>query len=297
MRMKYTNEDIEFLKKYYPIGDWDTIFKRFPNLDREKIYNVCHKRGISANYYERDKSSKKEYYKCMVSNRKKWTDNEINILQDNYSLMPISDIMKLLPGRTYNSIVNKAKKLSLKSYVRQQQLYSDDDINFIKSNWELKSDDEIASLLNRTKRAIKAVRCSLGLFRQDNEKKHYENLTKFFRGQIYEWKKQSMENCNFQCILTGSKDFEIHHIVSFNTIVKNFISEYNIELKDNFEDYTTDELSELSKLFLIYHEKYPLGVCIEKNLHMQFHRIYGDINNEEQWNDFVQKFNERQILH
>ena len=42
----------------------------------------------------------------MVSNRKKWTDNEINILQDNYSLMPISDIMKLLPGRTYNSIVN-----------------------------------------------------------------------------------------------------------------------------------------------------------------------------------------------
>ena len=124
MRMKYTNEDIEFLKKYYPIGDQDTIFKRFPNLDREKIY-----------------------------------------------------------------------------------------------------------------------------------------------------------------------------IVSFNTIVKNFISEYNIELKDNFEDYTTDELSELSKLFLIYHEKYPLGVCIEKNLHMQFHRIYGDINNEEQWNDFVQKFNERKILH
>ena len=59
MRMKYTNEDIEFLKKYYPIGDWDTIFKRFPNLDRKKIYNVCHKRGISANYYERDKSSKK----------------------------------------------------------------------------------------------------------------------------------------------------------------------------------------------------------------------------------------------
>lgn len=34
MRMKYTNEDIEFLKKYYPIGDWDAIFKRFPNLDR-----------------------------------------------------------------------------------------------------------------------------------------------------------------------------------------------------------------------------------------------------------------------
>ena len=66
MRTKYTDEDIEFLRKYYPIGDWDSIFTRFPNLTKDQIYNVCHKRGISANYYDRDKLLKSEYYKNMV---------------------------------------------------------------------------------------------------------------------------------------------------------------------------------------------------------------------------------------
>ena len=295
--MKYTNEDIDFLKKYYPIGDWDTIFTRFPNLDKEKIYNVCHKRGIPSNYYERDKSQKMKYYQRMVSNRKKWTNEEVEILQNNYSIMSVVDIMKLLPERTYDSIIEKAKKLSLTSYVRQKQLYSKDDINFIESNWELMSDEEIALKLNRTRRAIKAIRGNLGLFRQDKEKNHYENLTKYFRGQLFEWKKQSMESCNFQCVLTGNKDFAIHHIISFNIIVKNFLSQYDIELKDNFEDYTAEELSELSKLFIQYHNKYPLGVCVDPNLHMQFHKMYGDINDERQWNSFVQKFNEGKILH
>lgn len=297
MRTKYTDDDIEFLKIYYPIGDWDAIFARFPNLDKEKIYNVCHKRGISANYYERDKSLKVESYQRMLSNRKKWTSDEIEILQNNYSFMPIIDIMKMLPGRTYDAIINKAKKLSLKSYIRQQQLYSEDDICFIKSNWETMSDEEISILLGRTRRAIKAVRNNIGLFRQDMEKSHYENLLKFFRGQIYQWKRDSMENCNFQCVLTGSKNFEIHHIISFNIIVKNFLLEYDITLKDNFEDYTTNELNNLSKMFLQYHNTYPLGVCIDKNLHVLFHKMYGDINNEEQWDNFVQKFNEGKILH
>lgn len=297
MRMKYTNEDIDFLREYYPIGDWDAIFARFPHLDKEKIYNVCYKRGISANYYERDKSLKLEYYKCMALNRKKWTSEEIRILENNYSLMPVADIMKLLPGRTYNAIIEKAKKLSLKSYIRQQQLYSEDDIDFIKSNWELMSDEEMALSLKRTRRAIKAIRCNIGLFRQDMEKNHYESLSKFLRGQISRWKKQSMEKCNFQCVLTGSKDFAIHHIISFNIILRNFLSEYNIILKDNFEDYTTDELDNLSGLFLEYHSNYPLGVCVEKDLHILFHKMYGDINNQEQWDSFVQKFMEGKILH
>lgn len=175
MRTKYTNEDIEFLREYYPVGDWDAIFNRFPNLDKEKIYNVCNKRGISANYYERDRSLKVKYYQRMVKNRKKWTNNEVEILVNNYSSMSIANLMKLLPGRTYDAIVLKAKKLSLKSYIRQQQLYSNDDIDFIKSNWKLMSDEEIAVSLNRTRRAIKAIRNNIGLFRQDTEKCHYED--------------------------------------------------------------------------------------------------------------------------
>lgn len=297
MRNKYIDEDIEFLRKYYPVGDWDSIFARFPNLTKDQIYNVCHKRGISANYYDRDKSLKSDYYKNMIKNRSKWSSSEVEILKNNYSIMSISDIMELLPNRTYDAIALKAKKLSLVSYTRQQQLYSDNDIAFIESNWQRMSDEEMAVVLNRTRRAIKAVRGAIGLFRQDKEKNHYENLNKFLRGQIYQWKKQSAEKCNFQCILTGSKNFVIHHIISFNIIFKNFISECDVKLKDSFEDYTTDELDNIADLFLEHHNKYPLGVCIEKNLHMKFHQMYGDINNEEQWNVFVEKFNKGEILH
>lgn len=106
-----------------------------------------------------------------------------------------------------------------------------------------------------------------------------------------------MENCNFQCVLTGSKDFAIHHIVSFNIIFKDFISEYDIVLKNNFADYTVEELNKLSKMFVEYHNQYPLGVCVEKSLHMLFHKMYGDINDEEQWKTFIKKFNEGEILH
>lgn len=297
MRTKYTNEDIDFLKIYYPTGDWDAIFTRFPQLTKEQIYNVCHKRGISANYYKRDKQLKAEYYNLMVENRSKWTNCEIEILINNYENMPIVDLMKLLPERTYNAITLKAKKLSLISYSRRQQLYSDDAIEYIKNNWKCTSDEEMALLLHRTSRAIKAVRNGLGLFRQDMERLHYEDLVKFFRGRIHKWKKCSMENCNYQCVLTGSKTFAIHHIISFNIIVRNFISEYDIVLKDNFCDYTMDELDKLSQLFIKYHDTYPLGVCIDKDLHKTFHKMYGDINDEEQWNTFIRKFKEGKILH
>ena len=233
----------------------------------------------------------------MVTNRSKWTNREIEILINNYENMPVTDLMKLLPGRTYNAVTLKAKKLSLVSYTRQQQLYSNDDIEYIKNNWKNASDEEMALILHRTSRAIKAVRNELGLFRQDMERLHYEDLVKFFRGRIYQWKKRSMESCNYQCILTGSKKFAIHHVISFNIIVRNFISEYDITLKDNFSDYTTNELENLSKMFVEYHDMYPLGVCIDKNLHITFHKMYGDINDEQQWNIFVQKFYEGKILH
>lgn len=297
MRTKYTNEDIEFLKIYYPIGDWDAIFTRFPNADKDKIYNVCNKRGISANYYERDKASKSEYYQQMAKNRSRWTADEIEILQKNYSAISIEELMKILPGRTYNSIVEKAKKLSLKSYNRQKQLYSESDINFIKTNWELMSDAEMAVALNRTSRAIKTARNNLGLFRQDIEKRRYEDLTKFFRGQINQWKKDSLQKCNYQCVLTGDKNFDIHHIVSFNVIMSEFITRYDMTLKDCFEDYSLEELNTLAEVFVKHHNEYPLGVCIDKNLHKTFHKMYGYINNEEQWNTFVEKFNEGKILH
>ena len=45
-------------------------------------------------------------------------------------------------------------------------------------------------------------------------------------------------------------------------------------------------------LFQKTHDKYPLGVCVDLNIHKIFHKIYGSGGNtEEQWNRFVEDFN------
>ena len=45
-------------------------------------------------------------------------------------------------------------------------------------------------------------------------------------------------------------------------------------------------------IFKTIHKKYPIGVCVRKDLHNLFHNIYGSGGNtEEQWNTFYNDFN------
>ena len=103
-------------------------------------------------------------------------------------------------------------------------------------------------------------------------------------------KKESMKECNYKCVLTGSKKFEIHHLYGFANILNETIEEYSIELKE-YSEYTQEELNDILEKFLIVHSRYPLGVCVRKDIHMLYHSIYSKcVNNEDQWNQFVQEF-------
>ena len=45
------------------------------------------------------------------------------------------------------------------------------------------------------------------------------------------------------------------------------------------------------EIFNSIHDKYPLGVCVRKDIHKLFHQIYGaGGNTENQWNKFVEDF-------
>ena len=42
------------------------------------------------------------------------------------------------------------------------------------------------------------------------------------------------------------------------------------------------------------HNKYPLGVCIRKDIHDLFHQLYGSGGNtEEQWESFIAKYSNK----
>lgn len=283
-RYKYTNEDIEFLKEHYPNGEWDIIFGRFPNLTKTCIYKKCTKLGIKSNNKHRENFNNCSY-------RKRWSEKEINILKENYPKIPLDDVCKLLPGRSKSTISNKARYLGMKSYSRNIQIWKDDEIQYVIDNWEITPDKIMATYLDRSFRSVKHKREKLGLFRQNPNEKSYPTLSKYLRGQNQKWKKDSMLSCDYKCVLTGSKEFEIHHLYGVSNIINDILTEYPNYKDKPFDELTSEDLSFLLDKFLNEQSKYPLGVCVEKNLHTLFHSMYGQYyNTPEQWEQFCKDY-------
>ena len=325
-KYRFTKEDIEFLKEYYPLGDYDAIFKRFPNATTQSIQAYCSKHKITADYYNDKKWTDKElgilekyYYEKslkeladMMNNKhttdaiqskalkyfgyskdRTWTNDELNILYTYYPIESVDEVCKRLQNRTRDSIIGKANILNIKSYFYLNTFWSEEDSKILEENWEIMSDGELAKLLNKNIRSIKSRRCFLGLNRIGNhESLSYESLQKYIRGNIGKWKSDSIKQCNYKCVLTGSKDFEIHHIYSFSFILNETIEENNIILKDGFSDYTEEELSFIVQKFIEKQNEYPLGVCIRKDIHSLFHKEYGKSVIPEMWYRFEKDYKE-----
>ena len=284
MRYKYTDEDIKFLRENYPIGNWDMIHKRFHQLTDCAIHHKCNKLGIKF-----DISYKKKYDGTI--SRNKWNDEEVETIKKYYSKIPMDEMLKLLPNRNKDMIVNKASRLGIPSYSKVNSKWTEKEIQYIIDNWKIQPDKLIANELGKTFRAVKAKREELKLYRQDMESNSYNTLSKYLRGQNQKWKKDSMKSSNYKCVLTGSKNFEIHHLYGVSNIISDILNEYE-EYKDKpFEEYSDEDLSFILEQFLLEQSKYPLGECIDKRLHTLFHSMYGQYyNTPEQWKQFKQDY-------
>lgn len=282
MRYKYTEEDINFLKENYPLGRWEEIHKRFPSLSDSSIHHKCQRMGIKFDIKNRQSKSKGKI---------KWSDEEIDILINNYSYIPISEVKKLLPHRTKSMIKNKANFLNITSYQILSTKWTPADIEYLRNNWELTPDIVIARELNRSQRAVQAKRLELGLYRMDMKSNSYPTLAKYIRGQNYEWKVASMRNCEYQCILTGSKDFDIHHLYGVSNLISDILEDYPSYKDKPFEDLLDSELNFLANKFMEYQARYPLGECVRKDIHKLFHSLYGQYyNTPEQWCKFKEDY-------
>lgn len=314
----FTDEDIEFLKVHYPLGNWDLIDKKFKDTSRQSIHTKMHKLGISADKYFDDKMWTKyeleilkdnysygnidmilkilpnRSYKSIVTKAKRiglftrsfWTNKEDSIMKQFYHSKTVDEIMELLPNRTRNSIIEHARQLNLVSVCK----YAKEETQYIIDNWCEMSDEELAIVLSKPFRSVKSKRQSLGLFRI-KEGSSYNNLSEYVRKNNLEWKEKSMINCKYKCVLTGNRFDEIHHIYSLNLILNETLEELNIDIKPTMDDYTGEELDDILNIFRIKQSEYPLGVCVCKEVHMLFHNKYGYGNNtEEQWKEFFNDF-------
>ena len=157
-------------------------------------------------------------------------------------------MLEFLPNRNIKTITMKACELNIKNIVSLNLWFTEKDIEFIKTNWKVMTDEEIGKIIGRKAHAICDKRCQLGLLRKAEESS-YENLSEFVRRNNVEWKKKSMQNCNYKCAISGERFDDIHHTYGLNLILNEVLLHLNIEIKGEIDDYSDDELSSILYTF------------------------------------------------
>jgi len=308
---RWTKEEIKLLKEIYADNDWDYILSKI-NHSKNSITQKAFELGLSKESWlwsKEDVEVLKYGYKnklsikkiCNLLNNKYtywavstkainigltesrcWTGTEITLMEQYYNIKSAMGMLDLLPNRSIEAIRTKAVELNLISpvyYTKEEEL-------FIKNNWKSMTDFEISKYIHRTLRSVIWKRTELKLYRiSDNSS--YNTLSEYVRKNNLEWKNKSIQDCNFKCIISGNRFQDIHHLHGLNLILNETIEFLDFQLKENMDEYSPEELFNLLKYFRKIQDKYPLGVCLSREIHKQFHNIYGyGDNTPKQFEEF-----------
>ena len=316
---KWTDEAKEKFIQMYPTASMEEMMKEFPVSKRMIVTKACElkvkRHKIPNAKYTEDEdeillngihnkmtvaeiqqnipwrtidSIRSRLDKISDSKRQYWTNEDDDLLKSVYEILPLDETAQFFPNRTRNAIITHAIKLGLHAYV-DTKYYSDKEEEFILNNYQTMSDDEMALVLDRSKSSIKNHRTLMGIYRAQKGNINYENTSIYVRRHNVQWKKNSMIKCGFKCIVTGERFDEIHHLVSLNTILENVYTNLSID-RETFDINQISEQDRESFMQCVYEEqsKYPLGVCLRKDIHCQFHNQYGYGDNTiEQFEEFL----------
>jgi hypothetical protein len=126
--------------------------------------------------------------------------------------------------------------------------------------------------------------CTFCRYEKNSGENHYNwkggisPLNYYLREHILKWKIDSIKSCDYKCIINNN-DFEvIHHLYPYYKILDEILNILNMPIYPIISDYTENQLKLLENKILELHYKYPLGVCLTKDLHNEFHSIYGQKN-------------------
>lgn len=152
---KWTENHIELLKVYYPLGEWDVLLELLKPFNKD---DITHK----AKYFGITRTIGDDY-----------SPEELEIINKYYSLITTKELLKMLPYRTESGINTKACKLGLESRIR----WSDEDIEIFIKEYPIKTNKELANIFNRTPNAVMAQGVKLGL-KKDLEEHLYITYNK-----------------------------------------------------------------------------------------------------------------------
>jgi hypothetical protein len=95
--------------------------------------------------------------------KKKWSTGEERILKELYNSISMQEMLSLLPDRTKDSVIKKAKQLGLS---RENRHWSDEEIMYLEEKWGVIPVENIAKKLGRTKNGILLKAHKIGLREQ-----------------------------------------------------------------------------------------------------------------------------------
>lgn len=113
-------------------------------------------------------------------------------------------------------------------------------------------------------------------------------LSSYLRDYIREWKEMSMQICDYKCVVTGGDFNNIHHLYNFSKIVNEAFSELNFTEFKQIGEYSYDDLNKIVNMVNVLHNKYGLGLCLNKTIHKLYHDNFGySDNNNQQFIEFI----------
>lgn len=122
------------------------------------------------------------------------------------------------------------------------------------------------------------------------------SIRKFIANNVRRWRKESIEFYNGKCVITGDSYDVVHHLYGFNLILNNAFEKLNLPIYENVSDYNKEDLNNLVFLVKEMHNS-MLGVCLRKDVHQLFHKLYGHGNNTpEQFEEFRQRIVSGEII-
>lgn len=295
-------------------------YKYFPKMRNEKDFRyVCRECSNHYNGFLEDNYKIKEY----------WSDEDEELFKNRYPYYTNEELIKLFYlNLTDKQLYDKAWTLGIKK--REDALYRAKEIGYIKSSKKLKGriiTEEHRKKVSETKKRQYAEGVYVspwkgrvvseeekertrqrvkGKWSGENNPRHINplkgrengrwqggitNLYQFLRENIADWKNNSMETCQYKCVITGKEFDNIHHLIPFKDIVYEAMETLNLEVKQNIEDYSEDIRELLINEIQQLHIKYGHGVCLSKEIHKLFHDTYNYTNfTKDDFISFVKRY-------
>ena len=244
---KWSEDDFELLKNvYHDYTNEELVEKFFPNRTKHALDTQADKHGFA------------------------WKT------QETYERSKIQRGKKM-------SIIMKGRKMSEES----KKKLSDAKREYYKTHtpwWKGKK---------RTPEQCKQIserNIQLGRWKGDNNPRHINPLngslngnwqggmTPFYqelRSDTKDWFNESMEFCDYNCVISGLNFDNIHHTTAFKDIVDETFKLVDIDKRSTVSDYTEEEFDNLTDVLKYLHSEYGYGACLTTEVHQLFHDTYG----------------------